>query len=147
MIASSEPGPTGTVERLQNYARFVGIVAEQLEAARTDDVERLRRLEEERVALERELTTSTLLDPPVLSEEDNPDSTVTDEALARLQDELDRALSTLDERFDTERWTEQQMALLSDGAIRSARSMPAPRSSGRPYPILEERTTHLDRRF
>lgn len=130
------------VERLQRYSRFVALVAEQLDALRDDDAERFRRLAEERQVLERELDGASLLE-----EDAEIDPIGEGAALARLHDELGDALSELDERLDTERWKEEQWALLSDGAIRSARSVPTIKRIGRAYPEMEERTSHLDRRF
>jgi hypothetical protein len=136
------------VERLQRYSRFVALVAEQLGAMREDDAERLRRLTEERHVLERELALAAAPETEE-THEAATDGDAIDEgaALARLHDELGNALSELDERLDSERWKEEQWTLLSDGAIRSARSVPMVRLIGRAYPELQERTSHVDRRF
>ncbi len=148
MIAPDLVPAPDPVERLQRYSRFVALVAEQLDALREDDAERLRRLTEERQALEREFADDAL-SVDSLAEEAPSAGGQSEEgaALARLQDELGNALSELEERIDTERWKQEQWTLLNDGAIRSARSVPMVRLIGRAYPELEERTSHLDRRF
>lgn len=149
MIASELAPAPDPIERLQRYSRFVALVAEQLGAIREDDAERLRRLTDERHALERELLEAADNEDQQAragAEEDEQD-VAEGVALARLQDELGNALSELAERIDSERWKEEQWSLLNDGAIRSARSVPMVRLIGRAYPELEERTSHLDRRF
>lgn len=147
MIAPSDSVSTDAVERLQRYSRFVALVAEQLDAMREDDGERLRRLGEERVSIERELADQSAPHSADHTDEADAELAGPDDTLAGLHQELWQALATLEERFDADRHTEEQMALLSNGAIRWARSMPAVRLNGRPYPDLEQRTSHLDRRF
>lgn len=148
MIVSCVVPAPDPIERLQRFARFVALVAEQLEAIREDDADRLRRLREEAQGLERELLGDTphgTSDSPTCDDLTPEIREVT--ALASLQDDLENALSSLEKRFDAERWTEEQLTLLSNGAIRSARSMPLVKLAGCAYPDLEERESHLDRRF
>lgn len=133
------------IERLQRYSRFVALVAEQLDALRDNDAERFRRLTAERQALERELAEAAA--KAIERGPNESDEIVEGASLARLQDELGNALSELEERLGAERWKEEQLALLAEGAMKSARNVPMIRPIGRAYPEMQQRTSHLDRRF
>lgn len=132
------------IGRLQRYSRFVALVAEQLDALCDEDMERFRRLTGERQALDRELLEAAATE----DRQDVEFSETEDGAtLARLQDELESAIAELDERLAAERWKKEQLALLTEGAMKSARSVPMIRPIGRAYPEVQQRTHHLDRRF
>jgi hypothetical protein len=128
-VTSTELG-----ERLQRYARYVALVGEQLEAANSGDVDLVRRLAEERSLLEGELT--------IASEDSDSDGPET----PQLTDYLQVGISELAERLDNERRTQETWSVITDEALRFARTVPAQRIA-RGYPELTGRENRLDLRF
>lgn len=109
-------------ERLEAYARFVSLVAEQVRASVAGEVGRLRDLMEERAALETEL------------DEDG-------EAL------LARALDALDERVEKDQELRDHWRRLQEDALRVTRGLHAPRLHRGRYPQGPSSPAQLDVRF
>lgn len=118
-------------ERLQIYARYVAIVAEQLEALSADRAERVAELEEERLAAETKLRE---LEKAV-------------DELPSLEEFLSLGVAALEEGSTAARKLQERWSALSEGAIRSARKVGPIVVSGGRYPELRSPEHHLDRRF
>jgi hypothetical protein len=118
-------------ERLQLYARYVAIVAEQLEALSGDRAERVAELEEERLAAEAKLHALQ-------------DATT---ELPRLEEFLNLGVAALDESSTAARELQERWSALSDGALRSARTVGPITVSGGRYPQIRPLDHHLDRRL
>lgn len=132
--------PEALSERLRAYARLVGLIADQLEAARTDDAELLHRLQEEQTGLERDLASLLANGSDGADEEREPFA----DALA---DDLDVAIATLGEYLGSEQTTRANWLWLQDGVIRTAREIPAPRPARRQYPEYDPAESRVDLRF
>lgn len=104
-------------ERLQIYARYVAIVAEQLEEERLAAETKLRELEK-----------------------------AVDE-LPSLEEFLSLGVAALEEGSTAARKLQERWSALSEGAIRSARKVGPIVVSGGRYPELRSPEHHLDRRF
>ncbi|MEX2570312.1 MAG: hypothetical protein WD737_03335 [Gemmatimonadota bacterium] len=135
MNANALPLPARLSERLQLYARYVALVAEQLAALREDRPYELTNLEEERAGLEARLQDT--------------DGRVVDDTItaARLDEFLSLGLAALQEDVDGKHALEDRWARLSDGAIRSARVVAPPRIPGGSYPETRSAGSRLDRRL
>lgn len=131
-------------ERLQSYARFVNVIAEQLQALRERDLERFNELARERSALEAELEK--------LDAELGPRAHGSlMEAISRgIPGLLGEELVSLDARLHADEALEAQWADLEDQAFRAARTLgAASRRPGEYTPDAPEpaQRTRLDVRF
>lgn len=133
-MMASPAADSGLTDRLQRYGRYVALVAEQLEALRAGDGDRLRRLRAEGEELEASLEAD---------DGEPSDSPL----LPMLHDALQLGLSELAESFDSDLQIREQWARINDGALRNARSIPAPRVNTRGYPELGNPSNRVDLRF
>ena len=134
MMVAPQAAESALSDRLQRYGRYVALVAEQLEALRNGDHEKLGRLRAEGEEIEASLAV----------EDGEPSE---NPLLPLLQDALQVGLSELAESFDSDLVSREQWARINDGALRSARSVPAPRIATRGYPELSKPSSRVDLRF
>lgn len=126
--------PTTDIERLQRYSRYAALVAEQLEALRSGDLDRLRRLNVERMLLQ--------------GEDDWPEGEAGEsKPLSDLHDVLRSGIDELEERFDGRRRVDERLSLISAGALRTARELPVTPTRRRRYPEISARQSRVDLRF
>lgn len=115
--------------RLQCYARYVALIADQLEALEQGDSARLRQTQEARDELERELAGGEAEDADDL-----------DSLVRRGAEAVERRLA--EERSLRSRWTS-----LEDDAIRVTRTVRASRPGRGRYPATGALAAQLDVRF
>lgn len=108
--------------RLEAYARYLSLVAEQLRALEGGELGRLRTLLEERAALETEL----------------------DEEIEAL---LTRALDALDQGMERDQELRDHWRSLQEDALRVTRGVHAPRLHRGRYPQGPQTPARLDVRF
>lgn len=129
-MSYAETAPAdGLTERLQLYARYLVVVAEQLDALAEARQDRIAELQEERSSLEAQLAQPT------------------DPAPSGLDEALSLGLATLEADSETRRTLQERWSALSAGALRSARKVAVPRISGGVYPQPTDRIARFDRRL
>ena len=133
--------PEALSERLRAYARLVGLIADQLDAARNDDSELIHRLQEEQVVLERDLTSLLVV------ELDGEPSEPAPPLACALAKDVGVAIETLGEYLGSEQRARANWLWLNDGVIRTAREIPVPQPAGRRYPEYDAGESRVDLRF
>ncbi|MEX2582851.1 MAG: hypothetical protein WD766_06240 [Gemmatimonadota bacterium] len=118
-------------ERLQLYARYLSLVAEELDARSAERGERIAELEEERLAVEAELKQT-------------PDAPA---SVGSLDEFLNLGLATLQENVERTHQLQERWMAISSGALRTARSVEGPSIRGGRYPEPPSLDRRLDRRL
>lgn len=128
----------GLQERLRGYARYVALVADQLEALEQGDRTRLRDLHEARAELEREMQG----EPP---EEDDPEATAP--SPAELQEALTAGIRLLELAVETSQATQEEWTRLQDRVRSATVGLRPARVAWDRYPEAEAGVARLDVRF
>lgn len=136
-------------ERLQRYSRMVALVAEQLDAVRDGDSERMQQLQAERALLESELDPQrdAAAESVDEDEEGGPDGIDSPQFATAFHEDLQSALELLATHWQTLKEAEENWNIIQDGAVRSARAVPAFRVAPRGYPEYERGKSRVDLRF
>lgn len=147
-------------ERLQRYSRILALIAEQLDAARSGDSERLRQVRTERAMLESELELKSVQ----LQTGDRRDSgqnaytggehqreeldrAESLEVPLALQADLHSALELLASLRQARREVEENWDAIQNGAVRTARAVPVLRVAPGRYAENEPEKPRVDLRL
>lgn len=130
------PDLTELVERLRHHAHYLALVADQLDAAAHQDVARLHELDAEREEFEAEHYSDN---EERQEEGSSPDQSVYNDLL--------KGLTLLAEQEQVERRTTEQWSRLTEGAVRSARTVRPPRVRTAEYPVYRPESSQVDLRL